>query len=198
MTTESIETQTKTNIGFSGQMKYAENARFRTIIRQHAEGHGSVRKELRLQLVEYLRYSPNSDSLIDELIRFCVSLPSPDRLDIAIDVLSQIGRTIYDYAYRFLVDDIKKWSNLYPGRAYKPNDDYWYILLRSVAQSETNDDLKLSLVSMCCEATSRGVLEAVVEALGDIGDIANPQLTKLSRHDDKSIAELATEVLNQD
>ena len=176
-----------------------ESTRFRSILQRHIAATGLLRNQLREVLVEYLRFSQKSHLLINELITCSVDTKSPDRLDVAIDVLSQLRLAIYDYAYRFLVEDIRRWSSLYPGQAYEPNDDYWYVLLRSVSQSDISEELKLQFVSMCCEAVSRGVLEGVVEALGDIDtDKSRDRLRRFSSHRDPFIAELANEIINQD
>lgn len=173
-----------------------ELARFRMIIRMHEKARGESRRSLREVCVSYLKFSPNADRLIDELILECTQLRSPDRLDIAIDILQELGDALYDYAFKFFRCDIMQWNHLLPGRTYEPNDDYWYILLRSVARSSIDDSKKLSFVWSCRETSHRGVLEGLVDALGDIGNAAAlEKLGILSRHGDSFIAQLAQEVL---
>ncbi|REK43359.1 MAG: hypothetical protein DWQ46_11540 [Planctomycetota bacterium] len=174
-----------------------ERTRFRSILERHASSHASARKQLREVLLDYLRFSPESHDLINELITFCVDLRTPDRLDLAIDLLSSLDQAIYHYAFGFLVRDLSRWSHLYvSGRAYEPNDDYWHILLRSVAQSEIRDELKLKFVTMCQGAASPGVMEGVVEALADIDtEASRDALRRLAEHSDPFIADLAKENL---
>lgn len=175
-----------------------EMARFRTILRRHVQSRGASRRELRNVLYEYLAFSPQTNDLMNELIMYCIDLAVPQRLDVAIDILSQLNGAIYDYAWKFLMEDINHWSNLYPDKMYKPNDDYWYILLRSVAQSNIPDDLKLRFVSMCSIDSPRGILEGVVEALGDIDtESAREELKQFCDHQDQFVAELASEILAQ-
>jgi len=176
-----------------------ENVRLKSILTRHVDAKGQERSELRNVLVEYLQYSPQSTALTHELIEHCIEIPLPSRLDVAIDILSQLQRSIYGYARQFLINDIKNWTHLYPDRAHKPNDDYWYILLRSVAQADIDDKLKLQFISMCSGATSRGVLEGVIEALADVGTPeAKRRLEVLCDHTDPFLSDLAADALMQE
>jgi len=173
-----------------------ELARFRMIVHMHEKARGASRRSLRDVCVSYLKFSPQADRLINELILECTKLKSPDRLDIAIDILQELGDTLYDYAFKFFQYDITQWNHLLPGRTYEPDDDYWYILLRSVARSSIDDSKKLSFVWSSRETSHRGVLEGLVDALGDIGNAAAMEkLAILSGHEDAFIAQLAQEVL---
>lgn len=173
-----------------------ELARFRMIVHMHEKARGANRRSLRDVCVSYLKFSPQADRLIHELVLECTKRKSPDRLDIAIDILQELGDNLYDYAFKFFQCDITQWNHLLPGRTYKPDDDYWYILLRSVARSSIDDSKKLSFVWSCRETSHRGVLEGLVDALGDIGNAAAMEkLGILSRHGDSFIAQLAREVL---
>lgn len=185
-----------TDMGTSVSSNANEKARFRTILTRLFSEQGEKRVALRKVVVEYLMFSPISDSLISELITNSIKHSRPDRLDVPIDVLGQLGDVIYDYAYQFLVDDIKSWSHLHGDRAYEPNDDYWYILLRSVARSSVETQKRIRYANMCAGATSRGVLEGVVEALGDIDteDAYAMLKSQFFTHDDAFIADLAREV----
>jgi len=176
-----------------------ENVRLQSILMKHVEAKGRERTALRDVLVEYLQFSLQATDLTHELIERCIEIPLPSRLDIAIDVLSQLERSIYDYARQFLINDIKNWSHLYSSRAYEPNDDYWYILLRSVAQADIDGKLKLQFISMCSGATSRGVLEGVVEALTDVDTPeAKRRLEVFCDHADPFVSDLATNALTQE
>lgn len=201
MSTQFISSSSASNSNFGSDSSgtTGETARFIGIARRHVRASGEERSKLRGVLVEYLRYSTTSNDLINELICFCVELRDPRRLDIGVDILSQLDKQIYSYAYNFLVDDIKNWSHLYPGRSYEPNDDSWYILLKSVARSSVADEQKLSFVSMCKDAESRGMKEAVVEALSDLDtDEARKLLARFTEDGDPFIAKLALQELDQD
>ena len=192
MTTSTLDFEAPESCGESQNLQ-GERSRFITILRRHSRATGLKRRSTRETLVEYLRCSPQSHRLVDHLINHCVDMKSEDRLDIAIDILSQLP-SIYEYAYQFLIDDIRKWPYVFQ-RAYEPNDDYWYIMLRSVARGNAEEAKKIKLVVMAADATSRGVLEAVVESLGDIGTTkAIERLAKFFDHNDKFIANLARTV----
>lgn len=173
-----------------------EKVRFRAILARLFAARGADRNDLRNVVIEYLSFSPISDSLITELIVSSIKHNGPDRLDVPIDILEHLGEAIYDYAYQFLVDDIKSWNHLHSGRAYEPDDDYWYILLRSVARSKIAAQKRIRYANMCAGASSRGVLEGVVEALGDIEttDALAMLKSQFFDHDDMFIRDLAREV----
>ena len=174
-----------------------ERSRFLSILRRQMLATGANRTKLRQVVVDYLRFSLNADELISSLISTCVESKISGRLDAAIDVLSHLGVQILHYAQQFLINDIKNWNGLYPNRAYEPNDDYWYILLRSVAQSDAPADERVRFVRMCAKAESREIREAVIESLGDIGTSdAFAEIKKFVVSDDPFISELASEILS--
>ena len=146
-----------------------EIGRFRSILKRHATCSGVERARSRKVLVEYITFSPNSRLLINELILHCISMKSPDRLDVAIDVLSEVGDAIVNYAYDYLQRDIQQWVKLYPRAKFRPNDDYWYVLLRAVGRCDGNEDKRFQILSACQDEPTRGVAESVVEGLADLG-----------------------------
>ena len=176
-----------------------EEARFRKILRDHAMASGDQRARLRKVLVEYLRFSPQSDALINGLILDCMEFASPERLDIAIDILSQLGCSLVSYTKHFLLSDVSNWNNLYTQREYEPDDDYCYVLLRSLARANVPEASKLSIILGCVEGGTRGILEAVVEALADMKTSKSHyelvRLVELTKNSDPFIAELAQEHL---
>ena len=177
----------------------SETSRFRTALRHHLAARGTIRRQLRNDLVEALRLSTQTAVLIQQLVEDCLSLGEPERFDVAIDVLSQLDRSIYDYASRFASDDRQRWQQRHPDREYEPNADTMYVLMRSVAQSTTPEDARLQFIALFDDSTNRGVLEAVVESLRDIDSTAaRDRLEKLGAHDDPFIAELADDLLSQD
>ena len=72
----------------------SEVARFSSILKRLERSTNPERVSLRQVLVEYILFSPNSTELISTLILSCLSMKSPDRLDIAIDILSQVKHNI--------------------------------------------------------------------------------------------------------
>ncbi len=192
MSTTTFDFEATESCGESQNLQ-GERARFITILRRHVLASGPKRRSTRETLVEYLKCSPQSHRLVDHLINHCVDMKSEDRLDIAIDILSQLP-SMYEYTYQFFIDDIRKWNSMFQ-RAYEPNDDYWYIMLRSVARSETDEAKKIKLIVMASDATSRGVMEGVIESFGDIGTPKSVErLGKFFDHTDKFIADLARNV----
>lgn len=162
------------------------------IFRHYAAASGDRRRELRSELLEYLKLSPQSESRITELIVLAVDHYSPDRLDLAIDILSQLGDRLFEYAHTFLIRDVDRWNHVYASRAYEPDDDYWYVLLRSVGQADIAEETKLMFITSCLIESNRGIAEAVVEALGDIDSVAaRDALHRLTNEQDRFIAELA-------
>ena len=174
-----------------------EIGRFISILKRHANQSGDARQRSRKVLVEYINFSPNSQLLINELIMTCIGMKCPERLDIAIDVLSGVGGAIANYAYTYLQTDIQQWSKLYPNEKFKPTDDYWYVLLRSVGKCSGNPDKRFQVLSMCQDEPARGVAESVVEGLADLGTPkAIAVLNGLANnHPDRFIQKLARELL---
>ncbi len=180
------------------QFEVVEKCRFISILERQIASSGIERHRLSGILIEdYLKRSPNSDELINALIEFSARCPDPDSFNNAIDILSQLGSEIVAYGNRFLTNDVMNSSSTTRSEPYRPSDEYWYILLRSVARSEASDEERFSLVCFCdTDTKSRLMLEAVVESLGEIGtDRALQELTNYSRHDDPFIASLAAEIL---
>ena len=174
-----------------------ERSRFLSILRRHLGARGIERMKLRDVLKAYLTFSPKADQLINDLISACVEMKVPGRLDAAIDILSLLGGQILRYARDFLINDIKNWNHLYPSRSYEPNDDYWYILLRAVAQAKIPADDRIKFVCMCRTAGNRHIVEAVLEALNDIGtDEAYAEIDTFRRYPEPFIAELASELVS--
>lgn len=176
-----------------------ESSRFISILRRHQRAKSEERHRLREELIKYILFSPESESLINELINECVEMKSTDRFEIAIDVLSRTGEVVCDYTKKFRLFDLKNWSGLYPDKEYTPNNDYWYILLRSVAQCDVDDSKKLYLIGMCYESSQRQILEAVVESLADIeSEESRQRLRHFTTNKDPFIAELASDLLDQE
>ncbi len=146
-----------------------EIGRFRSILKRHATQTGQQRKRSRSVLVEYITFSPNARLLINELILQCIGMKSPERLDIAIDVLSEVGDAIVSYAYDYLQRDIQQWSKLYPNIKFRPNDDYWYVLLRAVGSCSGSEEKRFQILSACQDERTRGVAESVIEGLAALG-----------------------------
>lgn len=174
----------------------SEVARFSSILKRLERSTNPERVSLRQVLVEYILFSPNSTELISTLILSCLSMKSPDRLDIAIDILSQVKHVIADYAFQYLQQDIKQWNKLYPQRKFQPNSDYWYVLLRSVGKAKSDPKTALQIIIACQDEPSHEVAEAVCEALGDLRSAdAISLLRSLSESPNSFVQAIAKDVL---
>jgi hypothetical protein len=171
-------------------------ALFRHMVRSLLSAPALKRASLRQSVIRRLLGAREPYSCIDELLDTCSSPPTVDRLDIAIDVLSGTGDLAIRYAWDYLIRDVQQW-NPYSSRAYEPNDDHWYILLRAVSRCAVPEDARLRMICACKNAARRGIVEAVVEALGDLASEGSREIlrTFVNSHTDPFIRNLAAEVL---
>ena len=116
--------------------------------------------------------------------------------DLAIDVLSKTGGLILEYAWDCFQQDVRNWRPS-SERAYQPNDDYWYVLLRAVGRTNAPDKERFRFISSCANAGSRGIREGVVEGLRDLGTPgARQRLHRFAQEDeDAFIQQIAREAL---
>lgn len=152
-------------------------------------------RNLLLFLLQKARVTERS-ACIDQMLHVFVSEGGPDGLDNAIDVLAKTGSVVLEYAWDYLQRDLKLWQPT-SERAYQPNDDSWFVLLRAVARSETPERDRLRLITCCAHARSRGIREGVVEALRDLNTpAALIRLRKFATEDeDAFIRRIAREAL---
>ncbi len=130
--------------------------------------HGSQKAALRKKVAEYLAKAENSARCVDELLLICSTEGGPDGLDAAIDILAMTGELVLEYAWDYLKHDIVNWSPD-ANRAYKPNDDYWYVLLRAVGRTAAEEKDRYRFIACCGNASARGIRESVIEGLRDLG-----------------------------
>lgn len=170
---------------------------FRHWVRTLLEFKAVDRSEASASIRRIITIAQEPDRYIDELLILCAGHTNVDRAGIAIDILSQTGETIFDYAWNFLCRDVKEWTR-WSDQAYEPNPDYWYILLRSVARSATPDAKKLRFIGSCANAATRAMREAVIEALADMGTAqAKEIIAKFAATDsDEFIKRIAQEALD--
>ena len=175
----------------------AETVIFRRLVRSLLSCPGSRRAALRRVVRHALLAAREPFSRIDELLATCTSAGNTDRLDMAVDVLAETGDVVRRYAWDYLIRDVQQW-NPYADRAYEPNDDHWYILLRAVARCGAREDARLRFILACSGASGRGILEGVVEALGDLKTKeATGKLHEIAdANDDAFIRKLVSDVLD--
>lgn len=158
---------------------------------------GTEKERWRESLTKYLVRAHKSDACIDELLSFCTTQGGPEGLDMAIDVLSGTGDLVLKYFWEYLQRDVVNWTPQCD-RAYKPNDDYWYILLRAVARADAPEMDKLRHIVCCAGAESRGIREGVVEALRDLRTERAKELLRqfLDSDNDSYIRQVAKEAID--
>jgi hypothetical protein len=154
------------------------------------------RPVLRSLIIGLLEKARDPERCIDELLLVCASEGGPQGLDAAIDVLAKARSLILEYAWDYLQKDIRNWT---PNseRAYQPNDDYWYVLLRTVGRAEDSEKERYRFITCCARADSRGIREGVVEGLRDLGtSAARERIQRFANEDpDEFIRKIAREAL---
>lgn len=157
---------------------------------------GARKAGYRSLLVEYLSRVRDYEDCIDELLHLCTTEGGPDGLDNAIDILAKTRGLILSYAWGYLQRDIRVWSPA-SERAYKPSDDYWYVLLRAVGRTLADPKERYRFIASCGNAESRGVREGVVEGLRDLATpAAKDRIRRFAAEDtDSYIRQVAQEAL---
>jgi hypothetical protein len=158
----------------------------------------SHRSFFRDQIIGLLKKARDPERCIDGLLHICTTEGGPHGLDAAIDVLAKTGTLILQYAWDYLQRDIRNWSPN-SDRAYQPNDDYWYVLLRAVGRVNVSETERFRFITCCAYADSRGIREGVVEALRDLGTkAAKGRIRRFGQEDqDEFIRKIAHEALDE-
>lgn len=168
----------------------------RQLIRILLKSPASQKASWRHRIADYLAKAGTPNLCIDELLLVSTTEGGPDGLDSAIDILAKTGDLVLDYAWVYLQQDVSNWS---PDaeRAYNPNDDYWYILLRAVGRTDADPNDRFRFINSCTKAEGRGIREGAVEALRDLGTpAAKKSLREMATHDsDQYIRQTADEAL---
>jgi len=168
----------------------------RRLLRALFACHSSNKAPLREAIVVYLSSVRDAEECIDALLHLCATEGGPDGLDLAIDILAKTKGLILAYAWAYLLRDSRNWK-AESERAYKPSDDYWYVLLRAVARTQADHKERYRFIACCANAESRGMREAVVEALRDLGTTAaKDRIRKFAEEDsDPYVRQVAKEAL---
>lgn len=174
----------------------SEASRFRIVVKNYLRSPFSQRPELFEQVSKYIRFSPNYDELINEFVLICTGTEEvPDCIEAAVDVLRQFP-AICEYTWQFLIRDVQNYNSTYSERAYKPNDDYWHVLLKSVAGAEVEVSRRIQIIGACRFAASRSMKEIVIESLDEVDDeTARELIAEFTSDEDQFIADLANEIL---
>lgn len=168
----------------------------RRVVRLLLGRHCPEKEQLRALIVAYLQKVRDSEECIDELLHVCATEGGPDGLDTAIDILAKTKGLVLEYAWAYLQRDLRNWK-ADSERAYKPSDDYWYVLLRAVGRTQADPKERYRFITCCANATSRGMREAVVLALCDLGTpAAKDRIRKFATDDaDQYVRQAAHEAL---
>jgi hypothetical protein len=155
----------------------------------------AVRRE---NVIGRLRASRDPMGYINELIDHCAVWGGSEGLDIGIDVLSQFGDLVLQYAREFWKKDVERWGAEEDSHRHHFNDDAWYILLRSAARSDLEPWQKAPMLLSCSIDGPKSVREAGAHALGDMGGAVAARLLRRLRDSDHnpSVRAAATEVLD--
>ena len=168
-----------------------ELALFRRLVRNLILASHPGRPTALAKVVGYLKVARDADHAIGELLFECADRGGPDGLDIATDVLSQVGHVAVRYARRLLTTDGPKWR---VDGSRRVTGNVWYALLRGLCQSRIGaSDKVIPVVSAALRGTA-SIREAAVHALGDLAEYVTPPqrerlrslLDKMAAGDDSS------------
>lgn len=173
------------------------HAIFSNQIRQLLDAPAARIPALRAEAVERLRRARDPFRYVQTMLDRCVARRSEGGLDFAIDILSQAEDLPLEYALEFCKEDSTAWGKENT-IGYRPNDDVWFVLLRSAARARANPLECLALMHTCLAAGSRGMREAVVEGLYDLRTAEAKQLlSRIAAEDtDPLIRKLADDNLH--
>ncbi len=151
----------------------------------------------RKRIIDLLSKAREPKRAIDELLQVCTTEGGPDGLDAAIDVLASTRSLILTYAWERLQRDVSMWGPA-SERAYHPNDDYWYVLLRAVGRADVPQKERFRFICCFTSAESRGIREGVIEGLRDLGNqTAKERIRRFTVEDkDSFIQRIAREALD--
>ena len=116
---------------------------------------GIAKALARTEAVQAIMQAGASTTIVDQALRSIIDVHRSGRLDDAIDILSELGRTrIHDLAAARL--------GTFPPDG--TNDDYWYAIIRAAGRLGDRQTVE-TLLSL----GNAALKEAAIEALGDIG-----------------------------
>jgi hypothetical protein len=140
----------------------------------------------RQKVIDRLRASRDPMGYISELIDQCAVKGGCDGLDIGIDVLSQFGDLVLQYAREFWKKDVRRWREQKGSHRHHFNDDAWYVLLRAAARADLEPWQKIQMLRYCSMDGPESVREAAIHALGDLGGPAAIRFLRRLHETDRS------------
>ncbi|MDY3561422.1 hypothetical protein R5W23_002700 [Gemmata sp. JC673] len=181
----------------------AERTLFWRLVRNLILASHRDRTVARSKVVDYLKATRYPGPAFNELLFQCSKEGGPDGLDIAIDVIAEVGPEAARYARRLLSIDSPKWDP--PGLRRQVTDSIWYAILRGVCQSKADVAEKIILTLTAALRGTVGIREAAAHALGDLAECEGPRvkdvvtyfLGELAGEDQQpEVRQAATEVLS--
>lgn len=171
---------------------------FRPLVQQLVNSSHRDRAAIRQAVIERIRSSHDPIRYIGELLDQCVLVHRSEGIDIAIDVLSNFGSHVIEYARQFWKKDVKRWETPAKYPRHHIHDDIWYVLLRAAGLSGLDAWQKSPMLSYCAADGTPSVREASVRALGDVGNPITVRLIRRLGGTDTSpmVREAAEEVLH--
>jgi hypothetical protein len=178
-----------------------ESAVCRRLVRELIRAKHRDRPEALVKVVEHLRSARPTAPALDELLYECAVMGGPDGLDLAIDVLSEVGVEAVRYARELLNRDGPTWK--IDDDRHLVTNDTWYALLRGVCRSQIDPFEKIILLHSAAMSGPVGIREAAVHAAGDLAStnsefsaFAKAVLGQLAKQDkSETVRASATEVL---
>jgi hypothetical protein len=175
---------------------------FRRLVHQLIRAPRRDRAGALAKVVSHIQASRYPLECVNHLLFECAANGGSDGLDIAIDVLSQVGSVALAAADRFHIRDAARLNNTVEP-LHSVNDDAWYALLRGLCRSKVQPMQKLVAVVRIVYAAAPGAKEAAAHALGDLAyhhpaykRAARMMLEHLAKNASSSVRETAAEVLN--
>ena len=155
-------------------------------LKKFSVAHAADRPGLRQDLVRRIAGAESPGSYIEEALLVAVDLPTPGRLDDAIDILAEVGNASVQFANHAMFESPQ----------HERDDDYWYVLVRAACEVGDESTTR-TIVNWAMDDDRRMVREAAVEVLGDLDkDWALAQLREMQSSDPSSlIRDLAVDMI---
>jgi hypothetical protein len=144
---------------------------FRDTLRAFLQSPMGMTSQQRAELAQRIRSAPVTAHYIHEVLRQCTARRGGFGLDNGIDLLTELGTQVLPFARDFLRRDGMRWAQKQT-IVHHDHDDFWHILLGSLARSGLPENDFIGLIEACGQAGHRGLRDAAVLALYEL---ASPQ-----------------------
>jgi len=162
---------------------------FRHLVQDLIMASRANRHQWLTKVVDHIRSSRYPLDCINHLLAECVTAGGTDGLDIAIDVLTQVGRQAVSAAEAFAKTDLGfRRNDATAPASHSVHDDVWYALLRGICRSDAAWPQKFFVLRQAANHKSESVREAVVHAMVDFVE-KEPAMVDVTRSWLKQFAE---------